>query len=182
MSDKLYLNLGSGGIEVEGCVSIDVNADTKPQVVADIRELPYGDETVDGIIASHILEHIPREDLHKCLHEWKRVLKIGGTLYMEVPDFEKACKYYLENYLGLRDFWYQCIYGACRWKGDEHRQGFTQFTLTEALFAHGFGNLRWKIYCDTDGVKEGETIKGEKYWVLCNLNVTATKMPPAEGV
>ena len=128
---------------MEDCIDIDVNPDLKPDIVGDIRKLPFEDESVDGIVASHVLEHVPNKDIDQCMREWRRVLKMGGSLFIAVPDLMKACKYFLENYMGKRDYWYQCIYGARRYPGDGHQQGFTEFQLTEVLFFYGFHSLQW---------------------------------------
>lgn len=45
----------------------------------DIQNIPFHDDSVDVIIANHMLYHVP--DIHKALSEVKRVLKPGGTFY-----------------------------------------------------------------------------------------------------
>jgi ubiquinone/menaquinone biosynthesis C-methylase UbiE len=45
----------------------------------DIQSIPLPDETIDIVIANHMLYHVP--DLSKALSEVKRVLKTGGKFY-----------------------------------------------------------------------------------------------------
>lgn len=45
----------------------------------DIQAIPYPDGTFDGVIANHMLYHVP--DRPKAIAELRRVLKPGGTLY-----------------------------------------------------------------------------------------------------
>jgi|ETNvirnome_2_300_1030623.scaffolds.fasta_scaffold00134_13 SAM-dependent methyltransferase len=57
--------------------------------VADIEanaeeELPFETDSVDTIIARHLLEHCV--DLSKTIKEWRRVLKPDGRLIIAVPD------------------------------------------------------------------------------------------------
>ena len=52
-------------------------------VVADICDLPFEDQTYDLILCNHVLEHIP-DDL-KAMNELYRVLKKGGKLIAQVP-------------------------------------------------------------------------------------------------
>jgi SAM-dependent methyltransferase len=52
--------------------------------LADARALPLPDGTLDYLCSSHVLEHLP--DPVAALHEWHRVLRRGGLLYLVVPD------------------------------------------------------------------------------------------------
>ena len=45
----------------------------------DIQAIPYDDATFDGLIANHMLYHVP--DRAKAIAELRRVLKPGGVLY-----------------------------------------------------------------------------------------------------
>lgn len=45
--------------------------------------LPYADESIDRVIATHVLEHVA--DPLDALHEWVRVLKPGGVLSLILP-------------------------------------------------------------------------------------------------
>ena len=52
-------------------------------MVADIRNLPFEDQSFDLILCNHVLEHI--SDDRKAMIELYRVLKKGGTLIAQVP-------------------------------------------------------------------------------------------------
>jgi ubiquinone/menaquinone biosynthesis C-methylase UbiE len=52
--------------------------------LSDARALPLPDNTLDYLVSSHVLEHLP--DPIAALHEWHRVLRPGGLLYLVVPD------------------------------------------------------------------------------------------------
>ncbi len=52
--------------------------------VADIIELPFGDETFNKIILSEVLEHIP--DDGRAIKEIYRVLKKGGIVGITIPN------------------------------------------------------------------------------------------------
>lgn len=45
----------------------------------DVQSIPYDDESMDVVIARHMLYHVP--DLDRALSEIKRVLKPGGVFY-----------------------------------------------------------------------------------------------------
>lgn len=52
-------------------------------VFADGNHLPFGDATVDTVLATEVLEHLP--DPRRCVREMARVLKPGGRLLLTVP-------------------------------------------------------------------------------------------------
>jgi ubiquinone/menaquinone biosynthesis C-methylase UbiE len=47
--------------------------------VLDAQELPFPDESFEGIVANHMLYHLP--DRERVLREIHRVLRVGGHLY-----------------------------------------------------------------------------------------------------
>lgn len=54
----------------------------RPAVIGDALKLPFKDKSIDYIIASHVLEHIPNPE--QFIHEMQRVGKAG---YIEAPNF-----------------------------------------------------------------------------------------------
>ena len=98
LGDSLVLDLGCGGqklhekmvgvdIRRNGQVGVGANADrvAVQDMEADVLELPLKNQTVDGILAKHLLEHVI--DPIKALTEWKRVLKENGKLVVICPDY-----------------------------------------------------------------------------------------------
>jgi SAM-dependent methyltransferase len=56
-------------------------------IKADATKLHFEDQSFDIIIANHILEHIPKDQL--AMREMQRVLKSGGAAILQVPYSEK---------------------------------------------------------------------------------------------
>jgi predicted SAM-dependent methyltransferase len=84
----MKINVGSGKIRIDGYKNLDMDPRNEPEYVGKAEELPFEDGTVDVIYASHILEHIlPDIDVIK---EWHRVLKVGGELFVAVPDIDQC--------------------------------------------------------------------------------------------
>ena len=70
---KLHLgcgwrNFGDDWVHIDG-------GDYEHLQYDDITKLPYEDESVDLIYASHVLEYFDREEVVDILSEWTRVLK-----------------------------------------------------------------------------------------------------------
>ena len=55
-----------------------------PDIVADAQALPVRDGTVDFVITSHVLEHMPFP--LSALEHWYHVLAPGGVLVLRIPD------------------------------------------------------------------------------------------------
>lgn len=85
------LNVGCGHKLLEGYINVDLvpSAD----VEADVRQLPFEDDSADELLAVHVLEHLYRWDALDALREWRRVLKPGGLIAIEVPDLMKVCQH-----------------------------------------------------------------------------------------
>lgn len=62
--------LRSCGFEVVVC---DIDKNLAPDVLADVRSLPFRDGNFDAVAAFEVLEHLPWEDFEKALAELKRV-------------------------------------------------------------------------------------------------------------
>jgi len=54
-------------------------------VHADVQDIPLSDESFDGIIILHVLEHVP--NLDKAISEMSRVIKSGGFIHHETPCY-----------------------------------------------------------------------------------------------
>jgi len=84
----MKLNLGSGGRNYSGYISLDKNPGVKPNVIHDIeKKLPFPDNHFDEVRAHHILEHIHTEKKTFVMYEIWRVLKPDGIADIELPEF-----------------------------------------------------------------------------------------------
>lgn len=81
------LNLGCGPYRVDGYINIDSNPRQKAaDLIRDVRKgLPYDDNSVDAITASHFLEHLSFDDMLFVLEECYRVLKPKSCLKIVCP-------------------------------------------------------------------------------------------------
>ena len=91
----MKLNLGSGLKRYDGYLNVDYDPLVNPDYIVDIEkgDLPFEDNSVDAVIAHHILEHIGENFLH-FMQELYRVCKDGAIIDIEVPHHRH------ENFFG----------------------------------------------------------------------------------
>ena len=84
------LNLGCGFNKLPEMINVDAYGVCNPDVIWDLNKFPYPweDNSVDGIVAFHIFEHLI--DWWPAFLECARILKFGGTLEIRVPDESSA--------------------------------------------------------------------------------------------
>ena len=130
-TQTIKLHLGCGTKRLDGYINIDSVAENKPDVVLDISHpLPYEDKSVDEILAEDLLEHFDKYMRYIVFYEWSRILKVGGKITIQVPNFKKILfKYFKFGYANFVDF----IFGENLWEA-EHYIGH-------------FGNHKWG-YCE----------------------------------
>ena len=88
---SIRLNLGCGNKKVEGFIGVDIK---DADIQADIRKLPFDNESVDEIMAIHVCEHFYFHEISGVLHEWKRVLKPNGRMALELPCLDKVLEHF----------------------------------------------------------------------------------------
>jgi glycosyltransferase involved in cell wall biosynthesis len=139
---QLKLHLACGYDYNDSYINVDLYApdDARCDVRFDVAKLPYDDNSVDEIKAFHIIEHFHFFEIKAILNEWYRVLKPGGRLYLETPDFLETCRSFVEGSptMPLED-WRVLLYGqffAHPWiPGQTHKFLFTENQLR--------ANLEW---------------------------------------
>lgn len=142
----MRLNVGCGKMILDGWVNVDVQANPKasrpPDLLSDIRKLPIDDGSADVLMAVHVVEHFYRWEVGALLAEWRRVLKDGGLLILELPNLEAACRNVLAGLTDQMGMW--PLYGDPGHKDPYmcHRWGWTPVTLARELEAAGFRNIK----------------------------------------
>ena len=69
-------------------VETDVSFGPRTKLICDAHDIPFEDESFDGVIAQAVLEHVV--DPYRCVEEIHRVLKPDGLVYAETPFIQQV--------------------------------------------------------------------------------------------
>lgn len=86
--DPIKLDLGPGSNKISSdFIGIDIDKYEGVDIVMDLRygRLPYNDETVEHVRASHFVEHLTFDENIHLFNEVWRVLRPGGIFEVIVP-------------------------------------------------------------------------------------------------
>ncbi len=148
---NIKLNLGSGGIEHDGYISVDLY-DKRSDIIMDISKLDFDENTISELLVIHAFEHLNPYYVQSILTDWLRILKPGGKLIMEMPDIEALCEQFtktesLQKRYGILN----AIYGSVNTTNDgepsditsPHLFGWWRDSLYDMLHNIGYTNIQF---------------------------------------
>jgi predicted SAM-dependent methyltransferase len=144
VSDPVKLNLGCRSDIRPGFVNIDIQEfPGVDQVLDAVTMTGYADNSIDFIVAQHLLQFIPRAKTVTALQNWLRILKPGAPLEIRVTDLAVVTRsLYLNNIsqeMGLHhEMVISFLYGKQRDQHDICQNGFTSDFLQGILVGVGY--------------------------------------------
>jgi len=91
-----FAQIGCGKEYIDGMVNVEANFQRKRDIWLDINNgLPFADNSIKGLYASHIMEHLTAAKNRAVYKDFMRVLEPGGKLRILVPDLEYAINAYV---------------------------------------------------------------------------------------
>ena len=139
-----WRNFGENWIHIDG-------GDYEHLDHGDIFNLPYEDNVVDLIYASHVLQYFDAEEVKVLLKEWKRVLKNNGVLRIAVPDFNTMSRLYSSGEIELTSI-LGPLYGKMLMGNKKiyHKTAYDFKNLESALIKIGFYDIMRYDWRDTE--------------------------------
>lgn len=143
----LGLHLASGNRYWPGWLNIDYDPHYLVDIRADVTNLPIKDKCIDVVCAIHMVEHVYPWLAKNLLLEWKRVLKPGGKLIIELPCMDKIYAYIVKCHLDKKPmyaaFTSWAFWGDPRKQdvGMMHRWGYSYYDINELLEQVGFQEI-----------------------------------------
>lgn len=138
------LDWGCASVKHDGWTGSDRDDYGQEHIGEILDGLPWPDQHFDVIVANHSLQMVKYTDLPAVLAELRRVLKIGGTLRVLVPDLMRAIHAYQDGDAA----WFPIVNDAERHIGgklcayitwySEANLVFTRSWLAELLQRNGF--------------------------------------------
>jgi predicted SAM-dependent methyltransferase len=117
--------VGAGGTTQPGWVSLEESD-------LDIRDFVnwcahFMPNSLDAILAEHVLEHLSVDDARKAIHNCYEFLRVGGHLRIAVPDGHHPNEHYID--------W---VRPGGIWNRDDHKTLFDCQSLRALLEGEGF--------------------------------------------
>ncbi len=167
---KLMLNLGCGVRVIKDFINIDNSFTLKDLqqkkgvfknaviekggkfVQADMKKLPYKNDSVDYIECSEAIEHIPLREVILVFNEIHRVLKPGCKAIVLTTDFADIARMWLDE-LNKEDFSIERFFEICTYiygnqltNGEYHRSAFSPWYIKRLSDTVGFKDLKVILY------------------------------------
>jgi SAM-dependent methyltransferase len=165
----MKLHLGNGTVYLEGWVNIDLvgklakdfpemvrrnkttvdnyykfpfrqnKGNNVADVLMDVRKLKFENDSVSEILCVNLIDHMRKEEFVTTLQEWKRVLRVGGTLIIDIDDRAKQAEILVSAETNEEVEWaLRLIYCDHVREGRTHLWGYTPEYLKQILVNAGF--------------------------------------------
>lgn len=152
---KKGLNIGCGPVHLDNDFGInwensdmadtESSADWKIEKKRDFTKPmdDIADESIDYIVAWHIIEHVGLHENASIIREWRRVLKTDGRIFVACPDLTKIALQIVNRQGAWRE-WYICmvnVFGPYNgYVGDYHKWGYDELELNKLFIDNGYIN------------------------------------------
>lgn len=169
------MNLHIGGKERrDGWKILNVQAGPAVDFVGDIRDLSeFGDDSIENLYASHVLEHVAQAEVVPVLRGVYRTMKRGGKFLVSVPDLDTLCQLYINPSAPPQVKWHamRMMFGGQIDAYDFHFVGFNEYFLSTFLTESGFSHV---LRVESLGMFD-DTSEFKPYGIPISLNLIATK-------
>ncbi len=173
---KDWLHIG-GKVIAPGWKILDAIPADHVDIVADLRDLSaIADGMFDAIYASHVLEHLShRGELESVTRALHRILRVGGKLFVSVPDMDILSRLFSSDTISPGDRFAVMVkmFGGQSDRFDYHTIGLNQQFLMDYLFLGGFRDAykvpQFGFFPDASSA----TVAGVPF----SLNIVAIKTP-----
>jgi predicted SAM-dependent methyltransferase len=135
----ILLDVGCGTSKINGAIGVDCRRTECVDVIADVRCLPFKDNSVDLVSSFHVIEHFGFYETDGLVKEWARVIRPGGRIDVRCPWLRMRALIFAvdPSFTNLRG-----IFGGEDYAGNFHKRGFTFKMLKQVLNANDIAEVR----------------------------------------
>jgi len=138
---RIHLGCWTRPMDPTGWINIDQVYVPGVDLIEDCRFLrSFRKMSVDAIYASHILDEFTRWEYMTVLKRWHDLLKMGGRIYLSVPDFDAIVDRYLETH-DVREL-EGLLHGGQDHPGWTRSYSWNMKVMKEDLMSVGFQDIR----------------------------------------
>jgi predicted SAM-dependent methyltransferase len=150
LSRSRKVELGCGERPSDGYIHNDINDFPGIDIVGNPWEIDLPADSLDEVLALGVIEHLTYAQVGFCFGNVRRMLRLGGTFYFDVPDIPVWCRYVVDHFAGREipfsiEHVFSTLYGWQRWPGDEHKSGWWDARLRAALSEAGFKDCMFGV-------------------------------------
>ena len=145
------LNLGSGENRLAGYINVDIRAEARPDILADIMDVTFKDRAFEEIRMMDLIEHVSSLNGKKLLRRCFNWMQPGGSIIITTQNMSHVASLLVNG--DDVDEALRWIYGSTG-EGETdhdngyHRWGYNASTLSGLLSTIGFQVLDAKVYCN----------------------------------
>ena len=136
----MRIELASGERPFDGYLHCDQRLLPSTDLVCRVETLPFATDSVDSLLASHIIEHFPYAGIVSVLSEWRRVLRPGGTILIITPNLGYIAHGYTELWMDYTEARNR-LFGGQDYEGNFHYTMFDSHSISRSLEETGFGRI-----------------------------------------
>lgn len=137
----MRVELASGERPHEGYLHCDERILPATELLCKVECLPFADNSVESIMASHIIEHFSYLTVEEVLAEWLRALKPGGEVHIITPNFGYVAHGYVEGWMEHTEARNRS-FGGQDYPGNFHYNLFDSGSMYKSLENAGYKNIR----------------------------------------
>lgn len=141
----MKLHIGCGTKHIDGFWNIDIVPVPRVDEVTDGTNLltshPQWINSIELIACFHVFEHFAHQDAVRAASQWFELLKPGGQLVLEMPDFFRLCEMTTEG--DDSDLTLAYIFGCQDRDGQFHKWGWGKESISKLLVKVGFSKVEF---------------------------------------
>tara|TARA_B100000963_G_scaffold359712_1_gene387876 strand:+ start:1435 stop:2076 length:642 start_codon:yes stop_codon:yes gene_type:complete len=178
-NEGIRLHLGSGKINLQGWINIDVEDKKHIHIKEkDFKLECFTDKSISEIYLCHVLEHFTENEISNLMDIFSKKLKKGGILRISVPNFDNILEIYKKNKNNIEKI-HPILFGGQDNLYNYHKSAFNKQKLISILKTNNFKKIHeWdtlKIFGSSLGDYSNSKIKIGRTEIPISLNICGEK-------